>query len=131
VSQDGGDIFVGELAGKAVGGEEIEIAGLRVVAGDVGLYCGLGADGAGDEVAHGRLGGLLGRDLAGAELLFDEGVVVGELLEVATSAAVTSAVANVDEPEGGGVGGAGVGMAVGGRGVEKGDERGAHAGELW
>jgi hypothetical protein len=97
-----GDVFVGEFSGEAVGGEEVEVAGLGVVALDV----------------------------AGAELLFDEGVVAGELFEVSAAAAVTAAVADVDDPEGGRIGGAGVGVAVGCGGVEECDEGGAHAGEL-
>lgn len=101
-----------------------------VVALNVGLDGSQRAYGTGDEIAHRRLGGLFGRDLAGAELLFYERVVMGELFEITAAATVTAAVADVNEPEGDGVGGAGVGVAVAGRSVEKRDQCGAHAGEL-
>ena len=131
--------------GEAVGGEEIDVVDEGAVALDVGLDGGLGADGAGDEVAHGGFGRLGGSYLAGTELLFDEGVVVGELLKVTAAAAVTAAVAYVGEPQGWRIGGAGVGVVLGGAalaggaftvgaqddgGVQERDECGAHAGEL-
>jgi hypothetical protein len=130
LGQDGGDVLVGELASQAVGGEQVEVAGLGMVALDVGFDGGLGAYGTGNEVTHGRLGGLLRGDLAGAELLFDEGVIVGELLEIASAEAVTATVSDVNEPKGSWIGGALVGVAIAGGSVEKCDQCGSHAGEL-
>src|ERR1039457_503194 len=49
--EDFGDIGVGQLAGEAVGGEQVEVSGLGFVSGDVGLDGGLRADGPGDDVA--------------------------------------------------------------------------------
>ena len=98
--EDAGDLEVGEFAGEAVGGEQEEVAGLRGVGGDVGLDVGLGADGAGDDVADGRSLGLSGGEEAGAELLFDQRVVLGEEFERAIAEAVAAAVADVGEPEG-------------------------------
>lgn len=110
---------------------------------DVGFYGGAGADGAGDEVAHGRGGGLDGGDLSGAELLFDEGVVEGELGESSVAKEIAAAVAYIDEPEGwGGVLSCGgswralrpvavvMGGGAGGWDIEEADEGGAHAVEL-
>ncbi len=77
VGQDGGDVGVGELAVKAVGGEQVDVAGLGLKGLDVYVYGGLGAHGAGDVVAHGGTGGFGGGDLSGADLLLDEGVVEG------------------------------------------------------
>ena len=70
---------------------------------DVGLDGGERADGAGDVVAHGGAGGLGGGDLACAELLFDEGVVGGELRDLAGAEEVAAAVAYVGYPDVGGV----------------------------
>ena len=130
--EDGGEGRVVELAGEAVGAEEVDVAGLRAVAVDVSLETRVRADGAGDEVAHGRGGGLVGGDLAGFHLLLDEGVVMRKLLEVALAQAVAAAVADVGKEEigrGGEAGAAGVGESVGRwRDVEESDEGGAHAG---
>ena len=51
--QDCGDIFVGKLAGEAIGGEQVEIARLRGEVADLGFDLRLGADGAGNDVAQG------------------------------------------------------------------------------
>ena len=56
--------------------------GVRAVAVDLGIDGDLRADGAGNEVPHGRLRRLGCRDLAGAELLLDQRMVAGELLDV-------------------------------------------------
>ena len=37
VGEDVGDLGVGELAGEAVGGEQVEVAGLGGVGGDLGF----------------------------------------------------------------------------------------------
>ena len=68
---------------------------------DLCVDLGLGPDGAGDEVAHGRGCSFGGGDVASAKLLFDEGVVGGEEGEFPSAAAVATAVADVGEPEGG------------------------------
>ena len=68
----------------------------------------MGTDGAGDEVAKGGAGCLLGGDLAGTELVFDDGVVGGEERELAGAKAVAAAVAYVGEPEFAGFGGRGL-----------------------
>lgn len=131
--------FVVELAGEAVGAKEVDVAGFRAEAVGVGLDAGVGADGAGDVVAHGGDGGFVGGDLAGLELLFDEGVVVRELLEGAGAEAVAAAVADVGEEEIGWGDGAWFGGARDGvgdlkgrreerRNVEESNEGGAHAG---
>ena len=80
-----------------MGGEQVDVAGLGAVAVNLGIDGGLGADGAGDEIAHGRLGSLGRGDLAGAELLFHQRVVGGELLEAAAAEEVAAAVADMDE----------------------------------
>ena len=77
VGENEGDLGVGELAGEAVGGEQVEVAGLGRVGGDLGFDRGLRADGASDDVADGRVGGLGAVEQAGADLLLDEGVVAG------------------------------------------------------
>lgn len=51
--QEHGNLVVGEFAGEAVGGEEIDISGLGAMALDLGFDLGERAYGAGDEVAHG------------------------------------------------------------------------------
>jgi hypothetical protein len=66
---------------------------------DLGVDVGVRADGAGDEVAKGRVGSLLGGDLAGTELVFDDGVVGGEEREPTVAKAIAAAVAYVGEPE--------------------------------
>ena len=114
-----GDLFVGEFAGEAVGGEKVEVVGEGAEALDVGLNGGLGAYGTGDEVAHGGAGGFFSGDLSGAELFFDEGVILGEEGKLAAAAAVTAAIAYVGEPKGGGIGGAGVGVRM--KGLDFGD----------
>lgn len=130
-----GEGGVVELAGEAIGAEEIEVAGLGAVAVGIGLETAVGADGAGDEVAHGRDGGLVCGDVAGLELLLDEGVVTRELLEGAGAETVAAAIADICEKEIGrgdeaGRGRAGDGAAVfeGRRDIEEADEGGAHAG---
>src|SRR5580704_12192586 len=60
-----GDLFVVDLVGEPIGGEQIDVIWLRSMALDVGLDGRLGADGARDEIAHGRLRGLRGGNLAG------------------------------------------------------------------
>ena len=79
--EDARDLGVVELAGEAVGGEQVEVAGLGGVDGDVRLDRGLRADGAGDDVADRRGGGLDAAEHAGADLLLDQGVVLGEECE--------------------------------------------------
>jgi len=113
--EDAGDFRVVEFAGEAIGGEQVEVSGLRGVGGDVGLDDGLRAYGTGDDVADGRRGGLGATENAGADLLFDEGVVHGEELEGAVAEAVAAAVSDVGEPESV--------DAV----PQEGDESGAHA----
>ena len=88
-----GDLGVGEFAGKAVGGEQVEVAGLGGVGGDLGLDRGLRADGAGDDVADGRGGGLDPADEAGRDLLLDERVVAGELVKIVAAATLLANVA--------------------------------------
>lgn len=123
-NRDGGedacDLAIVDVVGKPVGGEQVEVAGLGMMALHLGFDSGLGADGAGDEVTHGRAGCLSGSDLSGAELLFYKGVVAGELLQMAATEAVTAAVADMREPEG---------VGVPGRRKQR-DQRGSHAGEL-
>ncbi len=122
---DGGedrfDFAVGDVVAEAVRGKQIKITRLEVVSLDLRLDAGAGADGAGNEVAHGRDGCLRGGDLTGAELIFDKGVVVGELLQVAVTEAVAAAVAYMSEPERGG--------GLRDR-SEQSDQRGSHAMEL-
>ena len=124
--EDAGDGGVVEFAAEAVGGEQEKVAGLEGVGGDVGFDGGLRADGAGDDVADGRGSGLEAVDEAGADLLLDQRVVLGELAEYAAAKEVAAAVADVGEPEGW----AGRdGWVIGQRGVfeQGGDEGGAHA----
>jgi hypothetical protein len=123
-SEDVFDLAVDDVVGEAVGGEQIEIVRLEVMAPDLGLDARPGADGTGDEVAHGRAGGLGGGNLTGAELFFDKGMIVGELLQMASAEAVTAAVAYVGEPEGGGC------CVSVGNGGEQRDQRGAHSGKF-
>src|SRR5258707_15877617 len=83
--KDRGDLFVVDLVGEAVGGEKVDVVGLRTMALNIGLDGGLGADGASDEIAHGRVRGLRGGKLAGGKLLFDERVGAGGLFELAAA----------------------------------------------
>ena len=53
----------------------------------------------------GEIGGLDAGDEAGADLLLDEGVVAGEQMERTGAEEITAAVADVGEPEGGGLSG--------------------------
>src|ERR1017187_3427692 len=76
--EDAGDGVVVEFAAEAVGGEQEEVAGMSGVGGNVGFDGGLRADCAGDDVADGRGSGLQAADEAGAELLLDQRVVLGE-----------------------------------------------------
>jgi len=116
--EDVGNLGVGEFAGEAVGGEQVEVSGLGGVGGDLGLDFRLRPYGSGDDVTDGRVGSLGAVEEAGAYLLLDEGVVAGELMEFAVAKEIATAVADVSEPERG----------VAGRLVpEQGDERGAHA----
>ena len=135
--QEGGNDFVVEFAGEAVGAEEIEVARERAVALDIGFETQVRADSAGNVVTHGRASGLLDGDLSGAELFFDEGVVGRELRKRAAAETIAAAVADVGEKEVGrrdeaGLGGARGGAAIFDRGryVEEGDQGGAHAGEI-
>ena len=98
-AEDAGDGVVVEFAAEAVGGEQEEVAGKDVVGGNVGFDGGLRADGASDDVADGRGGGLKAADEAGAELLLDQRVVLGEEVKRAAAKEVAAAVANVGEPE--------------------------------
>ena len=52
--EDMRDLGVVEVAGEAVRGEQVEVAGLGGMGRDFGLDLGLRADGAGDDVADGR-----------------------------------------------------------------------------
>lgn len=136
--EDHGDVVSGELAGETVGGEQIEVSGTGTVALNFGVHVGLGADGAGDEITDRGGCRLGGRDVAGADLLFDEGMICGEEDEVFATAAVTAAIAHVGEPEIGRDGtdrdravGSGVGRDTAlDRGVEESDEGGTHACEV-
>src|SRR6202051_586705 len=138
--KDRGDLLVVDLVGEAVGGEQVDVVRLRAMALDVGLDGGLGTDGARDEIAHRRARGLRGGNLAGAKLLFDQRVVVGELFEPAAAAAVAAAVAYVAQPQSRWIGAAGVGViggcaalnifSVDDGGMQQCDQRGAHAGEF-
>ncbi len=118
-AEDGLDLVVGELAGEAVGAEEVEVAGLDggfdEVCGDAGLR----TEGAGDDVAKGAACGFGAGHTAESDLLFDEGVVLSAEFELAAAEAVTAAVADVDDPE------AGVVIDIG----KDADEGGAHAAE--
>src|ERR1039458_650104 len=69
------------------------------VGGNVGFDGGLRADGAGDDVADGRGSGLQAADEAGAELLLDQRVVLGEEVKRAAAKEIAAAVADVGEPE--------------------------------
>lgn len=93
---------------------------------DLGIDVRMGADGASDEVAQGRVGCLLRGDLAGTELILDDGVVGGEEREMTGAETITAAVPYVGEPKFAGLGV--VGLCVGG--VEKSYEGSAHPGEL-
>src|ERR1035441_9206131 len=125
--EDAGDGVVVEFAAEAVGGEQEEVAGIGGVGGDVGFDGRLRADGAGDDVADGRGSGLQAADEAGAELLLDQRVVLGEEVKRAAAKEVAAAVADVGEPERwAGRGGRGLRQQ---RGIfqEGSDESGAHA----
>lgn len=117
VEEDIGKIFSGEVAGETVGGEQVEVAGVGGEGVDFGFDLRLGADGAGNDVAHGVMEGLSGGDLAGAKLLLDQGVVLGEGSEGAVAEEVAAAIAYVGEGEAGGF-------------EQEGDEGGTHAAEL-
>src|SRR5882757_3270191 len=138
--EDFRDLLVVNLVGEAVGGEQVDVVGLGAVALNLRLNRGLGAYGPRDQIAHRRLRGLLGGNLAGAKLLFDQRVVVRELLKLAAAAAVAAAVADVAQPECRRIGDARVGV-VGGRAalcglsvqdrsMQQTDERSAHAGKF-
>ena len=111
-----GDFVLADFAGEAVGAEEEEVAGLDGQLQNLFGDGGLGADGAGDDAAERRVLGLLGGDGAEADLLVDEGVVVGLAAELARAEEIAAAVAGVGDE--------------GGAGLEKErDEGGAHTAE--
>lgn len=101
VVEDGGDLQVGDVAGEAVGGEQVEVAGSHGMPGDVGLDRGLRAEGAGDDVADGRGGSLGAAECAGTNLFFDQRMVLGEEVQRTFAQEVAAAVAHMGQPEDG------------------------------
>jgi hypothetical protein len=105
--EDARDCWIGEFAGEAVGGEQVEVAGLNLVCRDLRLDGRRGADGARDDVPHRRAQRVMPAEQPGADLLFDERVVASELAQGGRLAAgfcaeeIGAAVAGVREPEGG------------------------------
>lgn len=99
LAEDGFDSGVGEFAGESVGAEEVEVAGLGQDGEGVWGDAALGADGAGDDVAQGGACGLGAGHASEADLLLDEGVVLGAEFKGELAEAVASAVADVDDPE--------------------------------
>ena len=80
-AENGCEGFDVELAGKAIGTEKVDVARFDAIAVGVRLKTGIRADGSRDVVAHRRDSSFIGGDLSGLELLFDEGMVMGELLK--------------------------------------------------
>ena len=98
--EDPGDFSVVEFAGETVGGEQVEIAGLDGVGDDVGFDGGLRADGAGDDVADGGTHGLIAAEETGADLFFDQRVIVRDELRGCRSGSGNSGCRRRGRPRG-------------------------------
>jgi hypothetical protein len=130
VGQNGGDFLVRKLASKAVRSKQVKISGLWMVALNVSFNRRLRPYSASDQVTHGRLSGLLRRNLAGSKLLFDQGVILGELFKIPATSAVTTAIADMDKPESSWIGGTRISVTVPGRSMQQRNQRRTHTGQL-
>ena len=83
--------------GEAVRAEQEQVAGLRLDGERVDVDVGVGAERTRDHRALGVGLGLLGRELAAADELGDQRVVLGQLLELAVADQVGAAVPHVGE----------------------------------
>ncbi len=111
VAEDPGDVGVAEHAGEAVAADEEAVAGPGVELYLVHVDRHVDADGADEDVPVGVVLGLGGGELAFFDHALDEGVVIGDLVEIAVAQEVRARVTDVGEAhavaldEGGGEGG--------------------------
>ena len=95
--EDVAHLGLGDHRRQAVAAEQEDVAGLGREGHGVHLHLGLGAEGAGDDRALRVLLGLLLGEAALAAQLLDQGVVLGEALQLAVAQHVGAAVADVAE----------------------------------
>src|ERR1700728_4856380 len=92
------EVRIGELARQAVGAKQEEVSRLSFQLEDIGRDGVLRAQSAGNDVAQRGAQGFHTVHAAHADLLFDQRVVDGDLLEARVAKAVTAAVADVEDP---------------------------------
>ena len=97
--QDGRERLLGDHRVEAVAAEHDGVAGPQLERARVDLDPRLGAQGPAQDAAVRVRQGRLGREVAGAHHLADQGVVVGDLLEPLVAPEVQAAVADVGELE--------------------------------
>ena len=90
--------------GQPVGGQQVEIIGLRPVTLNLRLYGRLRADGPRNQVAHRRPCRLRRRNLPRTKLLLHQRVVMRQLLQPTPPPAIAPAIPNMTQPKRGRIG---------------------------
>ncbi len=85
--------------GQPVGAEHIDVLGLDPVLGDVGRHHRLDAERPRDQVLVQRVLGLLRRQHAAVDLLLQQRVIVGQLLELVGAQAIAARIADVPDAD--------------------------------